>query len=239
MPTGAMVPDLWTVRHVARETHDTTTLTVEPAGPAPPAAAYRPGQFSMLWVFGVGEVPVSMSGDPADPRTLVYTVRAVGPGSRALVGLAPGGTIGVRGPFGAGWPVDAAEGRDVLIVAGGVGLAPLRGAIYHVRRHRDRYGRLALVYGARSPRDVLYRRELRAWTREAGCEVLVTVDHGGPGWRGPVGVVTRLLDRLRLEPGRTVAMICGPEVMMRFAPPGTWNTSGWAAARCSSRWSAT
>ena len=170
----------------------------------------------MLWVFGVGELPISISGDPGKPDRLVYTVRSVGKATNALVSQKPGVSIGVRGPFGKGWPVDAARGHDLVVVAGGIGLAPLRPVIYHVLSHREEFGRLVVLYGARTPRDLLYRKELATWARQRDTQVLVTVDYGGLNWRRHVGVVTTLLKYARLRPARSVAMLCGPEIMMRF-----------------------
>jgi NAD(P)H-flavin reductase len=209
-----MMPQPWIVRQVAKETPDTFTLALEPANGAD--AGFQPGQFSMLWVFGVGELPISISGDPEDAHHLTYTVRSVGPATQALVSKAAGQSLGVRGPFGAGWPVEAAKGNDVVVVAGGIGLAPLRPVIYRVLRHREDYGRLVILYGARSPRDLLYRKELAFWAKQKDTQVLTTVDYGGVSWRGRVGVVTSLFKFLRLQPRRTVAMVCGPEIMMRL-----------------------
>lgn len=200
---------------VDRETHDTFTLTVTAAN-GEPLEPFQPGQFSMLYVFGVGELPISISGDPADAERLVYTVRSVGQATHALVSRKPGDVIGVRGPFGTSWPVKEARGKDVLIVAGGIGLAPLRPVIYHVLRNRDDYVRLIVLYGARSPRDLLYRKQLAEWGRAPDTQVLVTVDYGGLSWRGHVGVVTTLFRQLRLHPAETAAFICGPEIMMRY-----------------------
>lgn len=210
-----MVPSPGVVQQVTKETPDTFTLTVSHDGNGYPSA-FRPGQFSMLWVFGVGELPISISGDPAVHGQLVYTVRSVGEATHALVSQKPGTSIGIRGPFGTCWPMEAARGRDVVIVAGGIGLAPLRPAIYEVLRNRDRYGRLVVLYGARSPRELLYRKELAAWARQPETQVLVTVDYGGLGWHGHVGVVTTLFKYARLQPSKSLAMICGPEIMMRF-----------------------
>jgi NAD(P)H-flavin reductase len=210
-----MVPWPGVVEQVTKETPDTFTLRVSREDDAE-QNAFKPGQFSMLWVFGVGELPISISGDPADRDQLVYTVRSVGKATHALVSQKPGTGIGIRGPFGTGWPMEAARGRDVVIIAGGIGLAPLRPAIYEVLRNRDRYGRLVVLYGARSPRELLYRKELAAWARQPDTQVLVTVDYGGLGWHGHVGVVTTLFKYARLQPSKSVAMICGPEIMMRF-----------------------
>ncbi|HTY85548.1 MAG TPA: FAD/NAD(P)-binding protein [Silvibacterium sp.] len=211
-----MLPLSYVVQRVDKETSDTFSLTLAPEDGSSDAR-FAPGQFSMLWVFGVGELPISISGDPAQHGRLVYTVRSVGKATNALVSRKAGDGIGVRGPFGVGWPMEVARGRDVILVAGGIGLAPLRPVIYEVLQNRERYGRLVLLYGARSPRDVLYRKELVAWARQRETQILTTVDYGGLTWHGHVGVVTTLFKYARLHPSRSVAMICGPEIMMRFA----------------------
>jgi len=210
-----MLPQPYLVREVFKETPDTFTLRLDPEN-AVNETAFRPGQFSMLWVFGVGEMPISISGDPALHNRLVYTVRSVGQATHSLVNQRVGNGVGVRGPFGTGWPVEAARGRDVIVVAGGIGLAPLRPVIYQVLQNRKDYGRLVILYGGRSPRDLLYRKELVKWARNSETQVLVTVDYGGLSWRGHVGVVTTLFKYSRLHPARSVAMVCGPEIMMRF-----------------------
>jgi len=210
-----MVPQAYVIRNVAKETPDTFTLKLTPESGSD-GSTFQPGQFSMLWVFGVGELPISISGDPSEKGQLVYTVRSVGQATNALVTHAVGDGVGVRGPFGTGWPIEAARGRDVIIVAGGIGLAPLRPVIYEVLNHRRDYGRLVVLYGARSPRDLLYRKEMTAWSRQRETQVLVTVDYGGMSWHGHVGVVTTLFKYARLKPTRSVAMVCGPEIMMRF-----------------------
>jgi NAD(P)H-flavin reductase len=211
-----MLPVIAHVRHRRRETADTWTLEIEPDA-TEWGSAFRPGQFNMLYVFGVGESAVSLSGDPARTDRLVHTVRAVGPVSRGIDGLSSGAAIGLRGPFGSSWPLEEAVGADVLIVAGGLGLAPLRPLLYGLLAARDRYGRIIVLYGTRSPADVLFERELDAWRRAGEIEVETTVDHAIGEWRGHVGVVTTLISRGRFDPLSTVAMICGPEIMMRFA----------------------
>jgi NAD(P)H-flavin reductase len=215
LPTNPMVSDPYRVGQVWKETSDTFTLALEPAHSAA-SSEFSPGQFSMLYVFGVGELPISISGDPEEPGRLIYTVRSVGQATHALVSRKPGEIVGVRGPFGGCWPLAEARGKDVVLVAGGLGLAPLRPAIYQVLRHREDYGRLIVLYGGRSPRDLLFRKELAAWARQPDTQVLSTVDYGGLSWRGHVGVVTTLFRYVRLQPARTVAMLCGPEIMMRF-----------------------
>ncbi|MCS6903682.1 MAG: FAD/NAD(P)-binding protein, partial [Candidatus Bipolaricaulota bacterium] len=179
--------------------------------------AFAPGQFNMLYLFGVGEVPISISGDPAQPEVLVHTVRAVGAVTKAICALKRGEVVGVRGPFGSGWPLTEAVEHDVVIVAGGVGLAPLRPAIYHLLNHRSEYGRIALLYGARTPQDMLYKKELAEWRGRFDIQVEVTVDAAKPDeWRGNVGVVTTLIPKASFDPFHTTALVCGPEVMMRF-----------------------
>jgi NAD(P)H-flavin reductase len=201
---------------VSKETHDTFTLTVEPPE-NDPVARFQPGQFHMLYVPGVGELPISISGDPENPSTLTYTVRSVGQATYRLVTRKVGESIGLRGPFGTSWPMKEARGKSVLIVAGGIGLAPLRPAIYHVLRHRGDFNRLVILYGGRSPQDLLYRKEFNAWGMLPDTQALATVDYGGVSWRGYVGVVTTLFRHVRMQPTDTVAMLCGPEIMMRYA----------------------
>jgi NAD(P)H-flavin reductase len=210
-----MLPVPVRVASVKQETYDTCTLITEPAS-ADCLPAFAPGQFSMLYRYGVGEVPISISGDPGVADRLVYTIRAVGAVSTSLVNRRPGELIGMRGPFGSSWPVEQAKGSDVLVVAGGIGLAPLRPVIYHVLRNRSDYGRLTVLYGARSPKELLFSKELKSWSSQPDTEVLVTVDTGGTSWRGHVGVVTKLFEYASLRPQRLVAMTCGPEIMMRF-----------------------
>jgi NAD(P)H-flavin reductase len=224
-----MLPRPCRVEGVLRETPDTFTFSVE-SGDGSGETKFSPGQFSMLYVFGVGELPVSISGDPEQPHRLVYTVRSVGHATQALVSRRPGDTVGVRGPFGTAWPLTEARGKDVLMIAGGIGLAPLRPAIYRILRRREEYGRFILLYGARSPRDLLYRKELRTWSHSTDSQVLTTVDYGGVNWRGRVGVVTTLFRHLRLQPGRTVVLICGPEIMMRYVITELTEYRGLAAS---------
>jgi NAD(P)H-flavin reductase len=219
-PMGAstanpMLPQLYRVQRVWREMRETFTLELVPDNGAA-GLSFAPGQFTMLYVFGVGEAPISMSGDPARPQTLVHTVRAVGTVTQGLQRLKRGDVVGVRGPFGSSWPVQEAEGNDVVLVAGGIGLAPLRPALYHLLAQRDRYGRVVLLYGARTPQDVLYARELEQWRGRFDLDVEVTVDSATDPWRGQVGVVTTFIPKASFDPFNTVAMVCGPEVMMRF-----------------------
>jgi NAD(P)H-flavin reductase len=208
-----MVPRPFRVSAVTRETDDTVTVDLFPAGDGDPAA-FRPGQFTMVAVPGVGEVPLSIAGDLDRPGVLQHTVRAVGAVTNRLAALAPGDAVGVRGPFGRPWPLERARGRDLIVVAGGIGMAPLRTVVQHALQHRGRFDDVALLYGARTPLDLLYRTELHEWRSRFDIEVEITVDRGGPDWHGDVGVVTALFDLVRVEPG-AIALVCGPEIMMR------------------------
>jgi NAD(P)H-flavin reductase len=212
-PTGPMVPNVVAVRDYRRDTHDTFTLDLEP----PTGWKFRPGQFNMLYVFGVGEAPISMSGDAGDSGTIVHTIRAVGSVTNALDKLRPGDFVGVRGPFGNAWPIAELAGKDVVIVSGGIGLAPLRPLIYHLLSHRGDFGKVALLQGARSPGDLLYADQLASWGARGDMQVLVTVDHADTTWSGHVGVVTTLFRDAIFDPAKTIGLICGPEIMMRFA----------------------
>ena len=209
-----MVPYIARVRRRRRDAPRVWTLDIEVQEIEP---TFAPGQFNMLTVFGVGEVPISLSGDPAAPDCLVHTIRAVGPVSAALTRLSPGDTVGLRGPFGVGWPMAEAVGRDVVVVAGGLGLAPLRPALYRLLAERSRYGKIILLYGTRSPGDILFRRELESWRRRLDIDIKVTVDHADSDWHGHVGIVTTLVTRAVYDPLHAIALVCGPEVMMRFA----------------------
>lgn len=210
-----MVPVPYRVTGRTVETRDSVTLRLEPAGRALPD--FQPGQFSMLYRHGVGEIAISVSGDPAVSGVLTHTIRDVGAVSRALHQAGIGQVIGVRGPFGTSWGLDTATGHDLFIVAGGVGLAPLRPVLLGALARREAYGRIVLIAGARSPAEFLFRGQLEDWSAAAGLEVGLTVDAPAKGWSGPVGFVTEPLARLALDPQRTVAFVCGPEPMIRFS----------------------
>ena len=210
-----IVPERFRVTERRRETPDTWTLELEGVD-RPAGLPFRPGQFTMLYAFGTGEIPISISGDPARPERLVHTVRAVGAASAAICDTEPGSMLGVRGPFGSHWPVEHAAGRHVLVVAGGVGLAPLRPVVYDVLAARDRLAGATLLYGGREPSQLLFGEELDDW-RAQGLDVEVTVDIASAGWDGSVGVVTKLIERTEFDPATAVAFLCGPEAMMRFS----------------------
>jgi NAD(P)H-flavin reductase len=205
------VPRIYEVLRRDRETADTVTLTLQPReAPLPP---FRPGQFAMVYAFPRGEVPLSLAGTPPSGIGLLYTVRAVGPVTRALHDLRPGQRVGVRGPLGTPWDLAPARGRDLLLIAGGLGLAPLRPLLLTALADPRGYAGVTMLIGARTPADLLYREEYRMWNARA--RVAVTVDRPDEDWTGDVGVVTTLLDRVPFRPGHTTAYLCGPEVMMR------------------------
>jgi NAD(P)H-flavin reductase len=210
-----MVPTPYRIQNLRLETDDTFTLQLLPARNNT-GFSFAPGQFNMLYVFGTGEVPLSISSDPNDSPALQHTTRVVGTVTKAMRKLGSGAMVGVRGPFGRPWPLEEAVGRNVIVVAGGIGLAPLRPALYQFMSHRDSYQRIAVLYGTRSPEDILYRRELEQWRAKFDSEVQVTVDRAASSWRGNVGVVTTLIGRSPMDPFNTVCLVCGPEVMMRF-----------------------
>ena len=210
-----MVPQVARVLRRRQDAPDVFTLELQPEGGT--AAAFAPGQFNMLTAFGVGKSAISMSGDPARKGGIIHTIRAVGSVSRALTNLRRGDRLGVRGPFGVGWPMAELDGKDVIVMAGGIGLAPLRPVIYRLLAERDRFAEVAILYGTRSPADMLFRSELESWRQRLDVTLEVTVDHASEGWHGHVGVVTTLLPRIAFDPEKVVALLCGPEIMMRFA----------------------
>ncbi len=210
--TDTSIPRPWRVVSRRQELRDAVSIRITPLdGVCPP---FAPGQFNMLYVFGVGDVAISISGGV--DGCFVHTVRAVGAISSALAALQPGAVLGLRGPFGRGWPV-AATGGDVVIIAGGLGLAPLRPAIEAVRAQRERHGRMVLLLGARTQADIVFPDTLAQWGRAADVEMLVSVDRADASWRGHVGVVPSLVPRATFDAANAVAMVCGPEVMMRFS----------------------
>jgi NAD(P)H-flavin reductase len=186
--------------------------------------SFEPGQFNMLYLPGHGEVAISLSGraGQAGPGTngfgrLIHTIREAGTVTQAIARLGVGGRLALRGPFGKPWPVEALNAHDVVLIGGGIGLAPLRSLIYSLLDQRECFGRCVLMIGARSAESLLYAAEYRAWSA-AGLEIHTTVDRPSPSWNGNVGVVPLLIDRLRLDNTRNTALLmCGPEMMMRFA----------------------
>ncbi|HEU5036630.1 MAG TPA: FAD/NAD(P)-binding protein [Nocardioides sp.] len=215
MSATEMLPRRFAVTSTRRDTHDTHTLEMAALDGEP--LGFAPGQFTMLLAFGVGEVPISISGDPARPEVLQHTIRDVGAVSHALASSPPGAVLGVRGAFGTGWDVQRGRGGDLVVVAGGIGLAPLRPAILGAAAAREQFGRVLLLYGARNPEEILYAAEHHRWAEQHDIDVQVIVDNGSHAWRGRVGLVTQLVERAEFDARNTLALVCGPEVMMRHA----------------------
>lgn len=215
LQAGTMLPEPYVVVSRNEDTGDTFTIALRPvkAGTVRP---FAPGQFNMLYAFGTGESAISISGAPDKDDVQVHTIRRVGIVTSALDRLAPGAVIGLRGPFGSGWPLRDVRGRDLVFVAGGIGLAPLRPAILHALAHRADYGRIVILAGARSAGDVIFHDQLHAWMDEPDTEVQLTVDRADLDWHHHVGVVTTLIARARFDACNAAAMVCGPEIMMRF-----------------------
>jgi len=215
VPRSALTPALYRVVSRREETSDVVTLWLTSLDDE--RLSFRSGQFNMLSAFGVGEVAISISGSPCDPGPLRHTVRDVGAVSHALCVSQVGDVVGVRGPFGTDWGVTGcATTLDTVIIAGGIGLAPLRGAVEELAEARGSVaGRVFVLVGAREPSQLVFNDDVAKW-REQGVSVLTTVDRSAPGWNGRVGLVTTLLDSAGFDPQHCRVLICGPEIMMRF-----------------------
>lgn len=211
---GILQPALFRVVRKIPESANAFTVALAPLHDKPLQSS--PGQFNMLYAFGIGEAAISMSGDPGDQSVFVHTIRVVGNVTRALAKVNVGDLVGVRGPFGTAWPVDQYLGRDLVIVAGGVGLAPLRSLLYTLAKRRAAFGRIALLYGARHPEEMLYAAEFAAWKKVFEGQLYTTVDYAAPSWNGNVGMVTNLIERIPFPLAEAAAYVCGPEIMMRF-----------------------
>lgn len=211
-----MIPNRYKIQRIKKETQDVFTVELIPAK-GQCEFSFGAGQFNMLYIFGTGEVPISISGDPKKNDVLIHTTRTVGTVTKAMSKLKAGDMIGVRGPYGSTWPVKKAIGNNIVIIAGGIGLAPLRTVIYEILHLRESYGRITILYGTRTPEDILFKRELEKLKSRLDLDVQVTVDRAARGWNGNVGVVTTLIPRLRFDPEKTTAMLCGPEIMMKYS----------------------
>jgi NAD(P)H-flavin reductase len=211
---GPFVPSRYRVVDRKTETFDITTLWLEPVDQ--PIDAFKAGQFNMLTAFGVGEIAISISSAPGAPGAIEHTVRDVGAVSHALSQSAVGDIVGVRGPFGTDWGLESLDGVDVVVVVGGVGLAPLRGAMRYLAEHKSPKRAVALRVGARLPDQIVFPDEIARWG-EMGIDVAVTVDVADAGWTGNVGVVTQILAELPFDGAGAIALVCGPEIMMRFS----------------------
>ncbi len=215
--TDSLLTPYWAeVVEIAPETEDITTIWLRFVDQAlNERYTFAAGQFNMLYLPGYGEAAISISSDPQRPELIGHTIRFVGNVTRAVSRLHTGDTLGVRGPFGTAWPLENYQGSDIVVAAGGIGLAPLRPVIYQIINQRAKYGRVVLLYGARTPSDLLYSGEFSTW-EDNQIEVMTTVDRADESWLGQVGVVPMLFYRLSLDTDKTVVFSCGPEIMMRF-----------------------
>ncbi len=202
------------VKEVVYETPDVSTFTFE-LEDGRGASSFRPGQFNMLYVHGVGEVPISIASSPQE-RYLKHTIRSVGTVTMLIGSLKAGDSVGLRGPFGTCWPTEAAKGRELLVVGGGLGLAPLRPVILDAMSEARRFNGVKVLYGARTPMDLLYKGEYPSWGNREGVEFRTTVDRAEEGWKGNVGVVTTLFKEVEVLAEESIAFVCGPEIMMKF-----------------------
>lgn len=218
MEKTVYTPDPCVITRVTQETHDTKTYTMEFEDSSKNSTfRFRFGQFNMLSILGIGEAPISISAGPGDEGVLMHTVRKAGNVTAALDRMKPGDRLFIRGPFGRGWPMEALEGKDVLIIAGGIGLAPLRGVVRAIAAKRSLYREVEVLYGARTPKDLLFTREFDDWRPQMTLMLSVdTLDGAAPGpYRE--GVVTTLFSEMTVTPANSLVFMCGPEVMMRFA----------------------
>jgi len=201
-------------RSFGPEIHSYRLRLCEPG--ARPRFDFLQGQFNMVYVPGVGEVAMSISSDP-DDETLEHTIRIVGRTTAVIAGLGVGDFLGLRGPYGSAWPLQEARWKDVLVITGGLGCAPVTGAIEYMFRRRANYGRITIMHGVKKPADLVHADHFEAWRREPNTQVLLTTDQPDRTWRDRTGVVTELFEEVDIDPGRTVVFMCGPEVMMRYA----------------------
>ena len=215
--TDPMVPVLMKIKKLSWETEDVFTILLEHEDEEEKNFSFKPGQFNMLYAFSKGEAAFSISSDSAKDMSIAHTIHKVGYVTSALSCLNKGDVIGVRGPFGSSWPLEEAKGKDVIIVTGGIGLAHLKPALYHIFKYRKNYGKITLLYGARTPPDILYRVEMEEWGKKYKIDILTVVDRSDSFWKGNVGVVTGLFPFVTLDPASTIALVCGPEIMMKYS----------------------
>jgi len=211
------LPQIARITDVRDETPDTKTFVFRlREDPAHQAFTWRPGQFVELSVFGLGEAPFGFASSPTRKQNFEITIRAVGALTAALHGMGPGDEVGIRGPLGNHFPCDEVQGRNILFIGGGIGLPPLRSLIHNMLDERDKFGDITILYGARTPTDLVYKQELKQWEQRGDIRFMVTVDRSEPGWEGSVGMVPTLFSKADVKPDGTVAYICGPPVMIRF-----------------------
>ena len=211
-------PEQAIIKSIISETNDTATYSVTFVDEnTAKDYSFKPGQFNMITTFGFGEAPISISSDPEE-KQIGHTVRKVGSVTEAMALMKTNATIGIRGPYGRGWPMEELEGKDVLIIAGGIGLAPLRPVITQISKHREKFGHFEIIYGARTPADGLFKNEYESWRGITNTSLHLTVDRvpEGENWDDSVGLVTKLLNNINTKPENSLILVCGPEIMMKF-----------------------
>jgi NAD(P)H-flavin reductase len=214
--TDPWIPFIYRVIEAEYENPNITTLVLEPEG-HDAIEDLRPGQFSMLYAFGVGEIPISVSSILRKSPQITHTIQNVGEVSKTICHAKEGDIFGVRGPFGPPWPTEMAKGKDIIIMAGGLGIAPLRPLIEQILQERGEYNHVNVLYGTRNTKTILFYTDIISWQADRHVNFQITVDYAYQNWRGHVGVVTSLVDKAQYDPKNTVAFVCGPEVMMRFS----------------------
>lgn len=178
---------------------------------------FIPGQFNMVYLHGIGEIAISIMSDPVEQHSYDHTIRAVGRVSKGLMALKTGEHVALRGPFGRGWPLMLARDKDVIILTGGLGCAPVISVINYIMRRRLHYGKIMILQGVKHSDDFIYQQHYAHWQQQPNTEVLIAADQSGPSWPWMTGRITNMLDELSFNPQHTIAMLCGPEVMMRVA----------------------
>jgi len=213
--TNAFLPTPATLEEVIVETPTIKTFVLRPEHPIP----FKAGQFMQLEMPGLGEAPFTPSSSPEEPERIEITILKTGLVTKALHDLEAGATLGLRGPFGKGYPVGKFKDQHVLVIGGGVGLAPLRSLLFHLFAHPEDCRSVSIKVGSRAPEELCFKRQHEDWAQRNGVDLTVTIDRPAPGWDGRVGLVTTVLDGLDLDIGNTYAVSCGPEVMLKFV---TW-----------------
>lgn len=208
-----LIPEFYPLHSFRRENSDVFSLEIQ----LKEHFFFQPGQFNMLCLPGIGEVAISISGDPEESSSLRHTIREVGSVTEVMAKMKKGDLLGIRGPFGQGWPIKKLSGKDLLLVAGGLGIAPLRPLIHLAKNNRGDFSRIILLYGVKKPENFIFSRELARWEKKINLEVWKIVEIGDENWQAEVGLITDLLPKISLDPKRTVMFTCGPEIMMRFA----------------------